>query len=87
VLESYADGALLAPGTGTIPATGAGTRLMWYPAKAAFRVGEINETQWDPTNVGDYSMAFGINTMASGVYFYRIRAEGFQETRKMVLVR
>ena len=36
VLESYADGALLAPeasaGTGAIPAEGRGTRMMWYRA-------------------------------------------------------
>ncbi len=73
VLESYADGALVAPGTfntGTIPATGAGTRLMWYPAKAAFRAGRVGKskdgTQWDSSKVGSYSVAFGVDTKASG---------------------
>jgi hypothetical protein len=41
VLESYDDGALLAPysssATGASPASGSGTRMMWYPAKVAFR--------------------------------------------------
>ena len=38
------DGGLLVPGTfgtGSIPASGEGVRMMWYPAKAAFRVGRV----------------------------------------------
>jgi hypothetical protein len=80
VLESYADGALLAPGTfgtGTIPTTGAGTRMMWHPAKAAFRAGRVfdntaefegddGRTYWDAGNIGDYSVALNKNTRASG---------------------
>jgi len=54
-------------GTGVIPATSAGARLMWYPAKAAFRAGSVNGTQWDDANVGAYSTAMGYNTTASGV--------------------
>jgi hypothetical protein len=77
-LQTFHNGALLAPGTlvtdGTendsIPATGAGTRLMWYPAKAAFRAGRVGDdkdgTQWDAAKVGDYSAAFGVDTKASG---------------------
>ena len=49
-------------GTGVIPATGFGVRLMWHPAKAAFRAGFVNGTQWDAANVGDYSVAMGANT-------------------------
>ena len=52
-------------GSGSIPATGAGTRLMWYPGKAALRAGEVDGAQWDDTNVGQYSVAFGFNTTAS----------------------
>ncbi len=55
-------------GTGTIPAQGAGARLMWHPAKAAFRAGSVNAAQWDDANVGDYSMALGPNTTASGFH-------------------
>ncbi len=58
---------------GTIPATGEGTRMMWYPNKSAFRVGTIlnvppsdDGTQWDDNNIGDYSTAMGFNTKASG---------------------
>jgi len=53
-------------GSGTIPAEGAGTRMMWYPGKAAFRAGVANGTSWDNANVGDYSAAMGFGTIASG---------------------
>ena len=46
-------------GSGTIAATGAGTRLMWYPKKAAFRVGNVTGTQWDDASIGDYSSVGG----------------------------
>jgi hypothetical protein len=49
-----------------IPAEGAGTRMMWYPEKAAFRAGYVNGTQWDDANIGLYSLAIGQNSRASG---------------------
>jgi autotransporter adhesin len=60
----------------TIPATGAGVRMMWYPEKAAFRAGACEDlpgggdesTAWDDANVGSYSTAFGRNTIASGQF-------------------
>ncbi|HET7462426.1 MAG TPA: tail fiber domain-containing protein [Longimicrobium sp.] len=52
-------------GTG-VPQEGAGTRMMWYPRKAAFRAGYVNGTQWDAANIGAYSVALGINVRASG---------------------
>jgi hypothetical protein len=55
-------------GTGNIPATGAGTRLMWYPGKAALRAGIVSGNQWDDATVGSSSAAFGANTTASGVW-------------------
>jgi hypothetical protein len=49
------------------PAGGPGTRMMWYPEKAAFRAGRVDAGgQWDAENIGDYSMALGVNTKASG---------------------
>ncbi len=50
----------------TIPASGEGTRMMWYPAKAAFRAGRVYSTRWDSLNIGNYSVAMGYNTEASG---------------------
>src|SRR5690606_14483052 len=51
---------------GDIPTEGAGTRLMWYPDRAAFRAGHGDGTEWDDANIGDSSVAFGMNTQASG---------------------
>jgi hypothetical protein len=71
-------------GTGVIPASDAGTRLMWFPAKAAFRVGYVSLDQWNAGNIGDYSMAMGYNTRASALYStamgYITRASGRSAT-------
>ncbi|MGW1425748.1 beta strand repeat-containing protein [Bradyrhizobium manausense] len=53
---------------------GAGTRMIWYPKKAAFQVGGVdsvnpNDTSsaWrDDTNIGNYSVALGQGCKASG---------------------
>ncbi|MEF8796862.1 MAG: hypothetical protein V5A48_10430, partial [Salinivenus sp.] len=75
-LEVNDSGGLFAPGklddpanysapNDSIPAEGAGTRMMWYPEKAAFRAGQVNGSRWDATNVGVGSVAFGQDTEAS----------------------
>ena len=53
-------------GSDGIPFEGAGTRLMWYPAKSAFRAGYVDGAQWDNVNIGMYSIATGYKTEASG---------------------
>jgi hypothetical protein len=63
------DGGFLAEGTlgqGAIPDSGAGTRMMWYAGKAAFRAGEVTTPAWDDPNVGQHSAAFNLDTVASG---------------------
>ncbi len=68
-LQAFSDGGLVATSTSsrtTIPPTGAGVRLMWYPFQAAFRVGSVDASQWDDTNIGTYSVAMGNDTTASG---------------------
>lgn len=66
----FSNGSLVLPsdftGTYTIPVEGAGTRLLWYPGRAAFRVGGVTGTQWDDANIGEYSVAMGLNSRASG---------------------
>ncbi|EAU67067.1 Hep_Hag family [Stigmatella aurantiaca DW4/3-1] len=60
-------GGLLARGEmgfGSIPTSGKGYRMMWYPFKAAFRAGYA-ETQWDDANIGSFSWAGGNLTVAS----------------------
>lgn len=63
------DGSFLARGkylTGPMPMTGAGMRMMWYPARGAFRAGNATSTEWDSLNVDDYTFAFGNQVTASG---------------------
>lgn len=55
-----------ADGESGIPASGAGTRMMWYPGKSAFRAGRVNGVHWDDTFTGLYSAGFGLNTVAWG---------------------
>ncbi len=55
-------------GSGTIPASGSGPRMMWYPGKGAFRAGVVFGTQWDDASVGTISAAMGVGTTASGPY-------------------
>lgn len=57
-------------GSGSIPATGSGVRMMWYPYKAAFRSGRVLADEWDDANIGFYSDAFGAGTKASGTYAF-----------------
>ena len=46
--------------------SGRGTKLLWYPNKAAFRVGYVLGTEWDQANLGDFSVGIGYNPLASG---------------------
>lgn len=66
VLAYYSVG-FLSNGTGLVPATGAGGRLMWVGAKYAFRAGYIDGTQWDEANIRNYSFGGNYCTIASGV--------------------
>lgn len=52
------------------PVSGAGTRMMWYPPMGVFRAGTITGTQWDKSNLGYYSAAFGSDCTASGDYSF-----------------
>jgi hypothetical protein len=62
------------------PVQGSGVRLMWFPQRAAFRAGMIDNgtfygapgafptTQWNTDSIGYFSFATGINTKAKGTY-------------------
>jgi hypothetical protein len=70
MLRIFSDGGFYVSGTygtGAIPSQGAGARLMWYPAKAAFRVGYVYENNWDNDSIGAYSFASGLNSKAIGI--------------------
>jgi Head domain of trimeric autotransporter adhesin len=51
---------------GNPPVSGAGTRMMWYPDKAAFRLGRVTDESWDKDSIGNYSFAAGQNVKAKG---------------------
>ena len=53
-------------GTGTIPASGPGVRLLWYPKKSAFRAGKVDGNAWDDGGIGEWSAGFGYDARASG---------------------
>ncbi len=38
-------------------------------------------------NAGSYTVSFGGSSLASGVYYYKLEANGFTETKKMILVK
>ncbi|WP_186990658.1 hypothetical protein [Constantimarinum furrinae] len=59
----------------TLPLSGAGTKMFFYPRKSAFRAGGVSGSQWDDGNIGNYSTAFGYNTIASGSYSF---ASGYE---------
>ena len=66
-LEVEGGGVLFDGTAGATPASGAGTRLMWIPSKAAFRAGTVNGDQWDDSNIGLNSTVGGGNSnTASG---------------------
>lgn len=71
--EFRTDGTMMAKGlfnTGSL-ATGdqsAGTRMLWFAGAAAFRAGNVSGSQWNASNLGSYSVAFGSSCTASGAY-------------------
>jgi hypothetical protein len=65
------------------PVQGSGIRMMWYPQKAAFRAGAVDNgflvnnaagnypnNRWDKDSIGEFSTAFGYNTLASGFFSF-----------------
>lgn len=69
--NNSADGGIVArgqyfTGSGILGASGYGTRLIWYPRKAAFRAGHVSGTHWNESSIGNYSFAGGADAIASG---------------------
>ncbi|MEW5896001.1 MAG: hypothetical protein AB1650_09655 [Candidatus Omnitrophota bacterium] len=58
---------------------GSGTRLLWYPAKSAFRAGHLSETvpdYWNDAEIGNFSAAMGRNQRASADYAMILSGSG-----------
>ena len=53
---------------GPPPVSGAGSRMMWYPDKAAFRVGTTINGNWNKDSIGDFSFGSGYATKAKGTF-------------------
>lgn len=52
-----------------IPATGASTRFEWHPCRGSLRFGRVpsgNPTDWDDSNMNDFTFAGGDHVIASG---------------------
>lgn len=90
-IQVQPDGLLL----GTGPYTGAtnslrnfniGPNMIWAPHKAAFRAGLINGVQWNDANLGRYSVAMGINTMATGEASIALGASATATANKSVAI-
>ena len=64
--DSTADFVFGAPVLDDTGFSNADQRFFFDKSKAAFRAGGVNADQWDEVNVGDFSVAFGRNTIASG---------------------
>jgi hypothetical protein len=58
--------AVFGPPSGAIPHEGMGSMLLWYPGRSAFRAGYVGGSQWDDGNIGDGSVALGVNLQADG---------------------
>ncbi len=46
--------------------TGAGSKLIWYPGKSAFRAGYVLFDQWDQSKLGKYSVGMGYSPLVTG---------------------
>jgi len=55
---------------GNPPVSGQGVRMMWYPQKAAFRVGDAGGVHWNKDSIGLYSFGAGYATRAKGDYSF-----------------
>ena len=49
--------------------------------------GEIKTLVNEEKPAGNYELEFDASRLPSGVYFYRVQATNFAETRKMVLMK
>ncbi len=48
---------------------------------------EVTTLVNEELNAGNYTKTWNANNLSSGVYFYKLNANKFTETKKMVLVR
>jgi hypothetical protein len=66
-------------GIGIIPKEGEGYRMMWHPYRASFRAGGVSGDQWNDSNMGFFSAAFGQNVQAEGSWSIAAGREVFTD--------
>jgi hypothetical protein len=70
------------PQADVLPISGPGVRMVWHAAKSAFRAGQATGTQWNDASIGAGSVAFGVDTIASGsesaAFGFNNRASGLR---------
>lgn len=68
------DGGILAEGSfntgASLLSSGYGSKMIWYPRKAAFRAGYQVGNEWDDAMIGDYSIGLGTTIEASGEHSF-----------------
>lgn len=88
-LQLAANGAVVGKGTYTgnssiLTEAGAGSKMIWYPGKSAFRAGRITGDHWNNMNIGNVSTGIGYNVLPSGAYAiamgYNTTASGLSST-------
>lgn len=52
----------------TVPLSGAGTRFMWLPKRSAFRVGTVDNNNWNAGSIGLWSFATGYTIVSCSVH-------------------
>ncbi len=52
------------------PASGSGSRMMWFAERSAFRVGRSVGTNWNTDSIGNFSFAGGEGTKAKGAHSF-----------------
>jgi hypothetical protein len=57
-------------GSGILADSSNNTKLLWFPQKAAVRMGQIASNRWNTDSIGNYSVAVGYNCQASGIYSF-----------------
>jgi len=83
-LTHISGGNLLVSGThGSSPAiefSGAGSKMFFYPRKSAIRAGYVSGTQWDDSNIGNFTVGLGYNAQAKSDYSVSIGEGNLAET-------
>jgi hypothetical protein len=70
ILQTQGGAVLFNGTTGSVPATGAGTRMLWVPSKWALRAGQVAGTDWDDAKVYTGSVGIGKDVQPWGNYTF-----------------